>query len=57
MALYILVNTGSVKGLLPDGTKPLHEPMVTYYQLDQWTNFSEILIIKPIFPSRKYIWK
>ena len=27
------VNTGSPKGLLPDGTKPLPEPIMTY---DQW---------------------
>ena len=28
------VITGSDNGLLPDGTKPLPEPMVTYCQLD-----------------------
>ena len=27
MALEILVNTGSGNGLLPDGTKPLPEPI------------------------------
>ena len=32
MALEILVNTGSGYGLLPDGTKPLPEPMLTYHQ-------------------------
>ena len=32
MALEILVNTGSSNGLLPDGTKPLPEPMLTYHQ-------------------------
>ena len=32
MALEILVNTGSGNGLLPDGTKPLPEPMLTYHQ-------------------------
>ena len=26
----ILVNTGSMNGLLPDETKPLPEPMLTY---------------------------
>ena len=31
-ALEILVNTGSGNGLLPDGTKPLPEPMLTYHQ-------------------------
>ena len=29
MASEILVNTGSGNGLLPDGTKPLPEPMLT----------------------------
>ena len=28
MALQIFVNTGTGKGLLPDGTKPLSEPML-----------------------------
>ena len=28
----ILVNTGSSNGLLPDGTKPLLKPMLTYHQ-------------------------
>ena len=32
MALENLVNTGSGNGLLPDGTKPLTEPMLTYHQ-------------------------
>ena len=27
----IWVNTGSGNGLLPDGTKPLPEPVLTYY--------------------------
>ena len=30
MATQILVNIGSGNGLLPDGTKPLPEPMLTY---------------------------
>ena len=30
MAPQILVNIGSGKGLLPDGTKPLLESMLTY---------------------------
>ena len=29
MALQILVNTGSANDLLPDGTKPLPEPVLT----------------------------
>ena len=32
MALEILVNIDSGNGLLPDGTKPLSEPMLTYHQ-------------------------
>ena len=30
MATEILFNIGSDNGLLPDGTKPLAEPMLTY---------------------------
>ena len=33
MASLNLVNIGSGNGLLPDGTKPLAEPMLTY---DEW---------------------
>ena len=32
MATDIWVNIGSGNGLLPDGTKPLPEPMLTYQQ-------------------------
>ena len=32
VALEILVNTGSGNGLLPDGTKPFTEPIVTHHQ-------------------------
>ena len=32
MALEILINTGSGNGLLPDGTNPLPEPMLTSHQ-------------------------
>ena len=32
MAVGVLVNTDSGNGLLPDGTKPLPEPMLTYHQ-------------------------
>ena len=32
MAAGIQVNIGSGNGLLPDGTKQLPEPMMTYYQ-------------------------
>ena len=33
MATEIWVNIGSGNGLLPDGTKPLPEPMLTYHPL------------------------
>ena len=33
MATEIWVNIGSGNGLLPDGTKPLPEPMLTYHHL------------------------
>ena len=32
MATVILDNIGSGNGLLPDGTKPSPEPMLTYHQ-------------------------
>ena len=32
MATQILVNIGSGNGWLPDGTKPLPEPMLTYHK-------------------------
>ena len=32
MAAEIWVNIGSGNGLLPDGTKPLPEQMLTYHQ-------------------------
>ena len=32
MATYIWVNIDSGNGLLPDGTKPLPEPMLTYHK-------------------------
>ena len=37
MKSYHLVNTGSSHGLLPDSTKPLPEPMLTYHQCDPVT--------------------
>ena len=40
----IVVNICSSNGLLPDGTKPLPEPMLAYHQLGQvtfiWGNFT-----------------
>ena len=35
MATEIGVNIGLGKGLLPDGTKPLPEPMLTCHHLNQ----------------------
>ena len=32
MTPEVWVNTGSGNGLLPDGTKPFPEPMLTYHQ-------------------------
>ena len=42
MVTEIWVNIGSGNGLLPDGTKPLPEPMLTYHQQDsvEITNFT-----------------
>ena len=40
MATTICVNTGSGNGLLPDGTKPLPEPMLTDHQ---WSPMTFIL--------------
>ena len=44
MATEIWVNSGSGNGLLPDGTKPLPEPMLTYHQLGRvaftWWQYS-----------------
>ena len=35
------INIGSVNGLLPDGTKPLPEPMLTYHQ---WPSRVQIVV-------------
>ena len=42
--LWIWVNIGSGNGLLPDGTKPLPEPMLTDYQ---WSPVTFILETQP----------
>ena len=41
MATGISVNIGSGNGLVPNGTKPLSEPMLAYYQ----SNSSEQIAI------------
>ena len=47
MALEILVNTGSGNGLLlPDGIKPLPEPMLTYIINKVLCHSSEDIIIR-----------
>ena len=43
MVTLIWVNIGSGNGLLPDGTKPLPEPMLTYHQ---WGNVAEQKVLK-----------
>ena len=44
-SLTISVNIGSGDGLVPSGTKPLHEPMVTQFYVAIWrhqaTNWSQ----------------
>ena len=44
MALEILVNTGSGNGLLPDGTKPLPEPMLTIISKVLWHSSEDIIM-------------
>ena len=39
MVTQIWVNSGSSDGFLPEGTKPLPEPMLTYYQGVLWHSF------------------
>ena len=49
MATQNWVNRGSGNGLLPDGTKPLPEPMLTYNQSDYkflWHPSEGITLIK-----------
>ena len=56
MRLCILYNIGWDNGLLPDGTKPLPEPLVTYHQLHHpERHFNEILFKIPAFPFTNYM--
>ena len=48
MVLEILVNTGSGNGLLPDGTKPLPEPMLTHWPLGDFNKILQKIIFKLI---------
>ena len=42
------VSIGSSNGLLPDGTKPLPDPMLTYHQRVQWPSTEGKSIIQSI---------
>ena len=58
MVSWILVNIGSGNGLLPEGTKPLPEPVMSYCQLKSKVQTREISIkIQSIFVKKKCIWK
>ena len=54
MATEICVTIGSGNGLLPDGTKPLPEPMSTYHQ-QGWVTFISGQVHKRYHQS--IIWK
>ena len=54
MVTEIWVNIGSGNGLLPDGTKPLPEPMLTYHQKG-WVTFIWGQVHKP--STTEIIWK
>ena len=61
MVWGILVNTGSGNGLLPDGTKPLPEPILTL-NADRWNSFqwlasTVIQVTNPTFVWNVHIWK
>ena len=55
--IYIWVNTGSGIGLLPDGTKPLPEPMLISHQWGSvafiWEQFCKRCIS---YQSQKLAW-
>ena len=58
MALEILVNTGSSNGLLPDGTKPLPEPVLTYHHLGTvMFIWGQIRLRYHSYQSLKLAWK
>ena len=60
MATMILENIGSGNGLLPDGTKPLPEPMLTYHQRGSvaffWEQVSQELLKVSIQDMSLKIW-
>ena len=56
MVLRILINIGSGNGLLPDSTKPLPEPLMTYCQCDphshcNWNQNTKILFKENTFEN------
>ena len=51
MTTEIWVNIGSGNGLLPDGTKPLPEPMLTYHQGGQVTITLRTILLEIHQPS------
>ena len=59
MASEIWVNIGSGNGLLPGGTKPLPEPMLTNQQLDPvtfiWWQLHKIFLLEQ--SDRSGIWQ
>ena len=60
MATVILDNIGSGNGLLPDGTKPLPEPMLTYHQRGSVAYFWEQELLKVSIQDmslKKTFWK
>ena len=57
MASWNLVNNGWGNALLVDGTNPLPEPMMTYYQMQSKKQTLEKFQRKYAnFNSRKYTW-
>ena len=58
MATEIGVNLGSGNGLLPDGTKPLPEPMLT---LHYWGSvaviWEQLHSMHPSYYSEESVWK
>ena len=58
MAIEIWVNISSGNGLLPDGTKPLPEPMLTFHNLTPVTFISGLFHKRCLnHQSLKSIWK
>ena len=49
MAAYMLVNIGSGNSLVPDGTKPLPEPMLTYHHKVPRLKIDNELKFKPMW--------